>query len=132
MKLIEIKKVVFEALEIDNTKDLKQIRPDLVKGLDLRTKIAWQKIELAITHESDSRFQQILSQSEEANKQSNQIIQNSLSDWEDFKNKVIAESEAEINGKLSHLSDYRVSTGSNRGDVGNKKTGLTNIVNIRK
>lgn len=107
MKLPEIKKAVLEALEVANTKELKKTRPDLVKGLDFRTKVAWKQIEVKITAEADIRFQQTLTEAIETNKISNQRVKHDLAEWDAFKAKVLAESEAEINGRLSYLSDYQ-------------------------
>ena len=132
MKLTEIKKSVFNSLKIKDTKQLKKKYPNLVKGLDLRTKIAWEKIELVITEEADSSFQQVLSQMEQENQDSNRIIQNALNDWETFKNQVIAESEAEDKGKLSHLSDYRPSKDSSKISKQNGRSKTSNLVNFKK
>jgi len=107
MKLQQIKQAVFEALRLKTTQELKKIRPDLVKGLDLRTKTAWQQIEKALTEEADRQFQTTLLEAQKANMESNSIVADSLKQWDAFKAKVLAESEAEESAKLVHLSDYR-------------------------
>ena len=132
MKLIEIKQYVFNSLQVKDTKQLKRERTDLVKGLDLRTKVAWQKIELLVTQEVDSSFHQVLFQMEQENQKSNNIIQNALTDWENFKSKVIAESEAEDEGKLSHLSDYRMHKQSLKIAKNIKKSKNSNLINFQK
>ena len=132
MKLIEIKQYVFNSLQVKDTKQLKRERTDLVKGLDLRTKVAWQKIELLVTQEIDLSFHQILFQMEQENQKSNNIIQNALTDWGNFKSKVIAESEAEDEGKLSHLSDYRMPEQFLEKAKKIKKSKNSNLVNFQK
>jgi hypothetical protein len=132
MKLIEIKQYVFNSLQVKDTKQLKIERTDLVKGLDLRTKVAWQKIELLVTQEIDLSFHQILFQMEQENQKSNNIIQNALTDWGNFKSKVIAESEAEDEGKLSHLSDYRMPEQFSEKAKKIKKSKNSNLVNFQK
>ena len=132
MKLIEIKQYVFNSLQVKDTKQLKIERTDLVKGLDLRTKVAWQKIELLVTQEIDLSFHQILFQMEQENQKSNNIIQNALTDWGNLKSKVIAESEAEDEGKLSHLSDYRMPELFSEKAKKIKKSKNSNLVNFQK
>ena len=132
MKITEIKQYVFNSLQVKDTKQLKKERTDLVKGLDLRTKIAWQKIELLVTQEIDFSFNQVIFQMEQENQKSNDIIQNALTDWGNFKSKVIAESEAEDEGKLSHLSDYRMPEKFSQKTQKLKNSKNSNLVNFQK
>lgn len=106
MKISELKDKIFRALCVTNTQELKTAYPDLVKRLDLRTKKAWEKIEKAIDNDPHLNFQQILVQAKEKNQLANQNVNQALDQWENFKKRTLAETEAEINGKLSHLSDY--------------------------
>lgn len=132
MKITEIKQYVFNSLQVKDTKQLKKERTDLVKGLDLRTKIAWQKIELLVTQEIDFSFNQVIFQMQQENQKSNNIIQNALTDWGNFKTKVIAESEAEDKGKLSHLSDYIMPEKFSKKPQKIKKSKNSNLVNFQK
>ncbi len=131
MKITEIKRSVFIFLKVESTQQLKKQYSSLVKGLDLRTKVAWQKIELLMQEEVDSLFQKVIAQMEKENQNSNRIIQNSLDDWQSFKNKVMAESEAENNGKLSHLSDYRLPRKSSKHSKKNSKSKSPKIINFK-
>jgi hypothetical protein len=69
---------------------------------------------------------------EQENQKSNNIIQNALTDWGNFKSKVIAESEAEDEGKLSHLSDYRMPEQFSEKAKKIKKSKNSNLVNFQK
>jgi hypothetical protein len=44
MKMQELKRTVFELTETQDTKQLRQQRPDLTKGRDLRYKAQWQLV----------------------------------------------------------------------------------------
>ncbi len=105
MKIFELKKRIFEALGVTNTQELKKVHPDLVISLDLRTKKAWQKIEKAICVETELEFQKMLVKAKKNNRLSNQNTNQALEQWDRFKQKT----EAEIDGKLTHLSDYNAS-----------------------
>jgi hypothetical protein len=136
MKLIEIKNIIFDALAVDNTRSLKKKYPNFVKGLDLRTKSAWLKIESLVTQEADALFQKALAEAKTENTKSNELIQQSLNDWENDKNRLVAESQAEEDGKLSHLSDYRMpeqfSKKAKKIKKSNKKSKNSNLVNFQK
>jgi len=109
MKLQYIKLNVYEALEIKNTQELKKLRPDLVENLDLRKKESWECIQKIISAEIDSLLAQTIKDAREEVDKSNQIIKQSLNNWEKFKRKVSNDSNLENQGKLHHLSDYKTS-----------------------
>jgi hypothetical protein len=107
MKLQELKEAIFKELLLDNSQQLKKQHPDLVKGLDLRKKASWEQIAQNLNQQNDLDFQQTIALALEANQKSNQIVAESLNQWEAFKSQMLAEVKAEASGKLAHISDYQ-------------------------